>query len=102
MTLSHVSLVNPPISLNVTPLDQALNFSWTNPTNTFYSGTRIVMRNHGPVTHPDSGIVALDTVFSATGNVSATITDLEISDKYYFQFFFWTIKQLMINLKKTI
>jgi len=83
----QLSVVNPPLSLNVTSLDQALNFSWSNPTNAFYSGTRIVMRNHAPVTHPDSGIVALDTVFAGPGNVSATISNLDIADRYYFMIF---------------
>jgi type IX secretion system substrate protein/Big-like domain-containing protein len=83
----QLSVVNSPLSLNVTPLDQALNFSWTNPANAFYSGTRIVMRKSAPVTHPDSGIVALDTLFTNPGIVSATIPNLDIADRYYFMIF---------------
>jgi len=83
----QLSVVNPPFSLNVTSLDQALNFSWTNPINTLNPRTRIVMRKYEPITHPDSGIVALDTVFASPGNASAIISNLDIADTYYFMIF---------------
>jgi len=83
----QLSVVNAPLSLIVTPLDQALNFSWTNPANTFYSGTRIVMRKSSPITHPDSGIVALDSLFTIPGIVSVTIPNLDIAERYFFLIF---------------
>jgi hypothetical protein len=83
----QLSVVNSPLNLVVTALDQALAFSWTNPTNTFYSGTRIIINRDMPVTHPDSGLLALDSVFTSTGNILVTVSNLDIAENYYFLIF---------------
>jgi hypothetical protein len=77
----------PAQNLTIQPGDQELLLRWLNPENQFYSGTLIKLSNDKPISHPDSGITLLDTLFAPNTNVQLPIKNLEIGRNYFISLF---------------
>jgi len=89
-TLNLTIALNPvtsPQGLTVTPGDQMLTLTWTNPDNQFYSGTIICMSHLQAINDADSALTILDTILSINSTVQYSIKNLEIAKTYYLAIF---------------